>query len=323
MPQYEIGRPARGGFIDVIDVEPTGVIRVSGWCERDPDDIGLELTVNTGPVQPFAQYRTHRPDVARHLGREQEFLGFAAEFLARPCTGAIERIDVSAAGKVLARIRRRLAVVTPPYDHLFMEKHVLGRDGIYGFGPPATEVSSEVLALTERLPGPSLDFGCGSGALLRRLRERGVDARGLEIDRPGIAGALAADVRPYIHLYAGGWPTPFEDGAFRSATAVEVLEHLERPELALEEIRRVTREQFIATVPDMSAIPALSRHGVVPWHLLESTHVSFFTQASFTALLRRFFERIEVRRVGRLELNDTVLYTGLAAVCYVESRAKT
>ena len=65
----------------------------------------------------------------------------------------------------------------------------------------------------------------------------------------------------------------------------------------------------------MSAVPALFPHFVVPWHLLEASHVNFFTQASLEALLRQNFQRVSFSRLGRFEVNGTRVYTSIVAFC--------
>jgi SAM-dependent methyltransferase len=178
-------------------------------------------------------------------------------------------------------------------------------------------VAEEVLALAKELPGPVLDFGCGSGPLVRALREGGVDARGLELDRPAIADSIAEDVRPHITLYAGSFPTPFPDKTFASVVLVEVLEHISDYEAALGEAARLTREHLLITVPDISAIPQCYPHHVVPWHLLESTHLNFFTQQSLTNALAKHFRTIEIAKICSEEVDGTRFFTNLVARCRV------
>ena len=81
------------------------------------------------------------------------------------------------------------------------------------------------------------------------------------------------------------------------------------------EIGRLCRRAAVLTVPDMSAVPAAFPHHVVPWHLLEATHVNFFTQRSLAAVLNAVFPRVSFARMGDFELNGTRLYTSLVAFC--------
>jgi hypothetical protein len=64
----------------------------------------------------------------------------------------------------------------------------------------------------------------------------------------------------------------------------------------------------------MSAVPRGYRHGVVPWHLLESTHVNFFTQASLESLLAPIASRMEMARFGQVTCDRLSYYTNLAAI---------
>jgi ubiquinone/menaquinone biosynthesis C-methylase UbiE len=93
-----------------------------------------------------------------------------------------------------------------------------------------------------------------------------------------------------------------------------VLEHIPDYERAVSEIARVTRKGALITVPDVSAIPALHKHGVIPWHLLEATHVNFFTQESLAALLGRSFGRLEFYRICPVEVNGTTFWVSVAAL---------
>ena len=48
-------------------------------------------------------------------------------------------------------------------------------------------------------------------------------------------------------------------------------------------------------MPNSEPIPYLFQHAVVPWHLLEATHINFFTPTILGALLRRLFPGRPVR----------------------------
>jgi len=191
---------------------------------------------------------------------------------------------------------------------------VLHREDIYGFGPPMLEADPDVLALARLLPEPILDFGCGSGAMVRALIDAGLEAEGIELQRPGILASMRDDVRPLIKLTDGTFPLPYRDGQFGAVVCSEVLEHVPDFRAALREMARVAPKALI-TVPDMTAIPTLFPHRVVPWHLLESTHLNFFTQRSLEEALRPLFGRVRFQRLGEFQVNGTRVFTSLVAEC--------
>ena len=71
-------------------------------------------------------------------------------------------------------------------------------------------------------PGPYLDFGCGTGHLLRRLAAHG-SAAGLEVSAWSVAAARAA--APGARVYDD--PDTLPDAGFGALVAVHVLEHLD------------------------------------------------------------------------------------------------
>jgi len=158
-----------------------------------------------------------------------------------------------------------------------------------------------------------LDFGCGGGALVGALRAEGREVFGLELDDERIRQHLLPEAAPFVTLYAGAGPAPFTRGQFASVLCCEVIEHLLDPHAAIGELARLARESLLVTVPDISAIPRGFRHGVVPWHLLEGTHVKFFTQRSFSAALQPHAARIDMARIGAVRVGDLQFYTSLAA----------
>lgn len=82
-----------------------------------------------------------------------------------------------------------------------------------------------------------LDVGCGVGQVVRRLRDAGAGAVGVEVSEPNLAKArqFGLDCRLY-----DGRHLPFPDRHFASVGALNVLEHVEEPEAFLAELVRVT-----------------------------------------------------------------------------------
>lgn len=74
--------------------------------------------------------------------------------------------------------------------------------------------------------GRALDVGCGYGALLHRLRERGYDVHGCEI---GQAAAAFCHQRGLKVVRASAPDLPFPPRSFQLVTAFHVIEHVRDP----------------------------------------------------------------------------------------------
>jgi ubiquinone/menaquinone biosynthesis C-methylase UbiE len=87
-----------------------------------------------------------------------------------------------------------------------------------------------------------LEIGCGSGELLRLLQNRVNPSQLVGVDRAWNAIRSASTiVDPRISLCVGDATClPFADRTFTHLVAFGVIEHIERFDLTLEEIRRVT-----------------------------------------------------------------------------------
>ena len=167
---------------------------------------------------------------------------------------------------------------------------------IFATGPSQAEGSAELAALLRRYLGPPprriIDVGCGLGSYGRGLIADGYDWLGAEID-PADCTELARLGLP--HWQVDGRTLPFNDGAFDAALCLEVLEHIDEPRAFLREIHRVAPRQLIVSVPNCELLGYLWDHLATPWHMLESTHVNYFTRWSLGALLREFYPHVELR----------------------------
>jgi len=101
-----------------------------------------------------------------------------------------------------------------------------------------------------------LDVGCGDGYFCHWIQNNRTEiARVVGVDVSESRLARARERYEEIEFLLAGTPKlPFEAGEFDIATCIEVLEHLEDPDAALQEIGRVSR-QVVITVPDRQAVP--------------------------------------------------------------------
>jgi SAM-dependent methyltransferase len=86
--------------------------------------------------------------------------------------------------------------------------------------------------------GKVLDVGCGVGQVVNRLQTAGFEAHGVDVSEPNIQRAITFSPRCQIY---DGRKLPFPEGFFDSAGALNVLEHVEEPELFIPEVVRVVK----------------------------------------------------------------------------------
>jgi 2-polyprenyl-3-methyl-5-hydroxy-6-metoxy-1,4-benzoquinol methylase len=227
----------------------------------------------------------------------------------------VEKVAEVAVELVPARLRERhYGEVVPPG-----ESKVLHRENIYGSGPPIEEASPEILDLLRGYldpPSSIVDVGCGAGAFAPGLAGSGHTWLGLEVDERCIE-ILKRRQLPYRKLTPGNSRWPCVDREFDNAICIEVLEHIAEPAPFLSEIARITRQRALFSVPNMEVIPYFQDWQAVPWHLLEATHLNFFTRASLRALLEQHFRHVEVISYGEHPLrtrDDVPLHLHLFAV---------
>jgi ubiquinone/menaquinone biosynthesis C-methylase UbiE len=125
-----------------------------------------------------------------------------------------------------------------------------------------------------------LDAGCGDGGVARLLRN-------------SVREVLAIDVRPFPHWrdepgltfqVASAESLPFDDASFDVVHSKDSLHHMNAPERALGEYRRVLRPSGIALITEANRYnPVFYPHMTL---LLGHDH---FTRARFRALVRAAF----------------------------------
>jgi len=100
-------------------------------------------------------------------------------------------------------------------------------------------------------PREILDAGCGEGYFSALMRERFPDARITGIDASsGAVGYASASFGKGIAFLEGDlFALPFADDSFDVVVCSEVLEHLDEPDRAFAELKRVARKRVVLTVP--------------------------------------------------------------------------
>jgi ubiquinone/menaquinone biosynthesis C-methylase UbiE len=163
--------------------------------------------------------------------------------------------------------------------------------------------------ISRRTPGRVLDWGCGYGQVTALLRLKGVDAVAFdyreELERPTVA---PLDRYPEIDAHLSPDPVllPFDDDSFDMVVSCGVLEHVEKPDSSLDEIRRVLKPEgtlYVTNLPNrysytekVAKLLGLYYHGQLP-------NDRVYTKRTVHELLRRHgFGVLEFRRVHMLPL---------------------
>jgi SAM-dependent methyltransferase len=136
--------------------------------------------------------------------------------------------------------------------------------------------------LSARDLGKVLEVGCGDGAMLRLLVDRGITVAGVDASSSGIERCLSQGLHAEC-LDVSTDSLPFSDDEFDVVISLETFEHLMNPHYALREVRRVLRPggRFICSVPN-----PLTGHPYLYPGLFEYSHFRRFLHQSCFAIER-------------------------------------
>lgn len=140
-----------------------------------------------------------------------------------------------------------------------------------------------------------LDAGCGEGFAIDFLSGYFPDLRMTGVDVSEAAVAFAREHFGDRARFRTGslYKLPFSDRAFDTVLCSEVLEHLEDPSAAIEELKRVARNYVIITVP---LEPYFEWLNLVARKLslsIDPGHVNFWTKQGFMTFMRHHFDEPE------------------------------
>src|SRR4051812_42990781 len=259
-----VNRPLVESFLDRIEVDSVGLIRVLGWSKRPGNGFEAipQLRLDNVDISWLQTYRVSRPDVESIEGLGDEEAGVVCEYLIpKPLYGRTSRALSLTVGKYVAlQFKIDVTFTLPDYDILLDSQTVFRRQNIYCAGPPNAQLHPDILAIAAKLPTPILDFGCGSGALLSVLQAAGRDCRGLELAGSPAGASLNRSLQPLVTFYDGTFPSPVESGSAKTVFCSEVLEHIAEYDAAIRDMARIATDRVVITVPDCSAIAVASRH---------------------------------------------------------------
>jgi 2-polyprenyl-3-methyl-5-hydroxy-6-metoxy-1,4-benzoquinol methylase len=149
-------------------------------------------------------------------------------------------------------------------------------------------------------PASVLDVGCGEGVLTARWAQQLDPGRvvGIDFDDPKLTAewrtrrASNLEFEPMLVEHLG-----FADGEFDLVAATEVLEHVEDPRRALDEMSRVAGRWLLVSVPHEPLWRALNLARGAYLSDLGNTpgHLNHWTARGFARLLGDYGEVVEAR----------------------------
>jgi 2-polyprenyl-3-methyl-5-hydroxy-6-metoxy-1,4-benzoquinol methylase len=100
-------------------------------------------------------------------------------------------------------------------------------------------------------PDSILDVGAGEGFTLEALRKQKLAKKLEGIEYMDDAITLGKKMHPQVTIKKGNiYELPYKPNSFDVVICTEVLEHLDEPNKALEELKRVTKKYIILSVPN-------------------------------------------------------------------------
>lgn len=106
---------------------------------------------------------------------------------------------------------------------------------------PDLAIIADAVPATSRV----LDVGCGDGELMVALRNKGVDARGLEIDPANVTAAIARG-QSVVQGDANRDLADYPNDAFDYAILSQTLQTTERPDRIVDELLRIAPRAFVS-----------------------------------------------------------------------------
>lgn len=143
----------------------------------------------------------------------------------------------------------------------------------------------------ETAPQSVLDAGCGEGFVTHYLAQKHPDLKltGMDLSQEAIDYAEAHFGDAAMFRTGSIYKLPFSDNSFDTVVCSEVLEHLDAPDKAVLELKRVARQYVVITVPREPYFKWLNDIGRMMGTTPDPGHVNFWTKTTFQAFIKQHF----------------------------------
>lgn len=141
-------------------------------------------------------------------------------------------------------------------------------------------------------PGTLLDAGCGEGFGVDFIARRhpSLSITGVDLSEAAIAYAQEKFGNRATFRTGSLYALPFSDNSFDTVLCSEVLEHLEDPDRAVTELKRVARNAVVLTVPREPYFQWLNNIGQWLGLSPDPGHVNFWNTRGFESFVQQHFD---------------------------------
>lgn len=216
----------------------------------------------------------------------------------RVLAGAPEALEI--------QIKRNAAVKTDGYESTNYHKYTYDNELYQRLLQSFLRHLYEMLMEVE--PESVLDAGCGEGFVVDYLARQNPDLKltGVDLSEEAIAYAEAHFGERARFRTGSVYKLPFSDNSFDVVLCSEVLEHLDDPGRAVQELKRVARRHVLITVPREPYFQWLNNVGQWLDISPDPGHVNFWTKDSFQAFVREHFSdpRFDWKQLYQLALAE-------------------
>lgn len=156
-----------------------------------------------------------------------------------------------------------------------------------------------ILALENLTIDKVLDVGCGEGFVLSELRNRNIGSQLVGIDSSEQALDMGKKLFPQLSLKKGDiYNMPYENNSFDLVICTEVMEHLEEPDKALDEVVRISKKYCLLSVPNEPTFMIsnfLRGKNITRWGN-DRDHVQHWNSRAFENFIGRKLDILSVKK---------------------------
>lgn len=143
-----------------------------------------------------------------------------------------------------------------------------------------------------------IDVGCGEGMVLNYLNSNYEVKKCFAIDANVDEVNDAKNNIPFCNVSVGSiYEIPYSDNYIDLVICSEVLEHLDNPDIAIEQLQRVSKTYAILSVPREPIWRILNMVRFKYWNRLGNTpdHLNHWSKRKFKRFVSNYFDIIEIK----------------------------